>query len=447
MIALISQEELEQISKLCREVPEGAIAEVGVYQGVSLKAIAEQFNDGRPIYGFDTFCGIPEHHWNEDEVMIPGTFDDTSRDAVLESLKGVPNLHLVEGIFPDTITDEHRNQTYALVHLDCDYYVPTRAAIEFFWPRMAEGGVIVFHDYHWHLCRGVDTAIEQFGLEVVQIGPHQCYARKPSFPKDAPKYGALCYVHTFDKAKALIRNLQTETAGAPVEFFTDGPSFQCPFPLAFVDTIGPFIQEDRIKDNCAFVAFREGIKIAASRKWDWFFWLEWDCRIRGRNWLQKLWSENMAWPHDHVCAGTPVIYEIMTNGSARAIPWLAYAARYAEATGRFPAFEGWDIGAQAMFPNGALAFYKTKVMEEWFGEMMPLSGPDLEEWCLRNVSFDHFIGRKIITLFGDSGVEKMAWLPSAYSGCGNKYYTEEERLKMLDGSTLAVHQVKNVNTQ
>ena len=51
---------------------------------------------------------------------------------------------------------------FALVHLDCDLYAPTRAAMEFFYPRLTRGGLLVVHDYasgHWP---GVVRAVDEF---------------------------------------------------------------------------------------------------------------------------------------------------------------------------------------------------------------------------------------------------------------------------------------------
>jgi hypothetical protein len=54
--------------------------------------------------------------------------------------------------------------TYRLVHIDTDLYLPTKACLEYFAPRLSPGGVVVLDDYASGKCEGVRTATgEYFG--------------------------------------------------------------------------------------------------------------------------------------------------------------------------------------------------------------------------------------------------------------------------------------------
>jgi O-methyltransferase len=44
------------------------------------------------------------------------------------------------GCFPDTVMPEEENEKFVFVSIDINLYQPTRAALEFFYPRMQEGG-------------------------------------------------------------------------------------------------------------------------------------------------------------------------------------------------------------------------------------------------------------------------------------------------------------------
>jgi O-methyltransferase len=46
------------------------------------------------------------------------------------------------------------------VHLDVDLYASTRAGLEFFYPRMIPGGIIITHDYS--TLPGVAQAFSEF---------------------------------------------------------------------------------------------------------------------------------------------------------------------------------------------------------------------------------------------------------------------------------------------
>jgi len=68
-----------------------------------------------------------------------------------------------KGRFPETATAVPSDETFAFVHLDCDLELPIAAGLEFFYPRLAPGGMMVIHDYesggHWP---GVRKAVNEF---------------------------------------------------------------------------------------------------------------------------------------------------------------------------------------------------------------------------------------------------------------------------------------------
>jgi O-methyltransferase len=66
-------------------------------------------------------------------------------------------LTLVKGRVPETLAP-HENRRWRFAHLDMDLYEPTRAAIEWLWPRMVPGGIIFFHDYG--VLPGVKKAVD-----------------------------------------------------------------------------------------------------------------------------------------------------------------------------------------------------------------------------------------------------------------------------------------------
>lgn len=67
-----------------------------------------------------------------------------------------------QGYFPESITDEVRQNRYSIVSLDADLYEPTKAGIEFFYPRMTKGGIFFLHDYSSLMWPGSKKAIDEF---------------------------------------------------------------------------------------------------------------------------------------------------------------------------------------------------------------------------------------------------------------------------------------------
>lgn len=142
----------------------GSLAELGVYQGQSsavLNFYAEKF--GRKIYLADTFQGFAERQFEED--MGDGkkaAFKDTSLEGAQAVVGDYAGIRWIVGVFPDSVTPEMRDDSFAFVSIDCDLYEPIVEGLKFFWPRMVPGGVIFVHDYssgHWP---GATRAVDEF---------------------------------------------------------------------------------------------------------------------------------------------------------------------------------------------------------------------------------------------------------------------------------------------
>lgn len=149
-------------------------AECGVYRGHSLVACLRIARDLRvPVKftGLDSFTGLPELD-KEDLELAPEKalyrekvlFDDTSFDAVSNLLKLAgfsDTAQLVGGFFIDTLPTLNEAR-YDFVNIDCDLYAPHIECLEYFYPRMNNGGIIFFDDYHSHDFPMAKHAIDKF---------------------------------------------------------------------------------------------------------------------------------------------------------------------------------------------------------------------------------------------------------------------------------------------
>lgn len=132
---------------------EGAVAELGVYQGDFAKYLNAEFSD-RKIYLFDTFEGFEEAQtsqnikagFSSDYDIQNSDFSDTSIDLVMRKMKHPKQVVVRKGLFPDTVPEEEIR--YAFVSIDCDLYEPILEGIRYFYPRLSEGGYIFIHDYN-----------------------------------------------------------------------------------------------------------------------------------------------------------------------------------------------------------------------------------------------------------------------------------------------------------
>jgi O-methyltransferase len=152
-----------QVERMKREGIPGGFAELGVYKGESA-AVLHSMEPGRKFHLFDTFTGFPAgdlvQETGEAATYTPDRFADTHITDVLRKISGNENIILHPGYFPDT-SEQVRNEIFALVNLDADLYRPTRAALEFFYPRLSPGGVIFIHDYNYKW-EGIQRAMDEF---------------------------------------------------------------------------------------------------------------------------------------------------------------------------------------------------------------------------------------------------------------------------------------------
>lgn len=171
---------LYQLVQLARKL-DGELAELGVYRGGSAKLIASLKGD-KPLHLFDTFTGLPEVRADVD-VHKASDFDDTSLEAVKRYLGGFPGVFFHPGFFPDSARELASTPIrFAFVHLDVDIYESTKAGLEFFYPRMVAGGMILSHDYRNVGCPGVKRAYDEFFSDkpetVVALWKTQCLVIK-----------------------------------------------------------------------------------------------------------------------------------------------------------------------------------------------------------------------------------------------------------------------------
>jgi O-methyltransferase len=152
-----------QIERLKNQKITGAFAELGVYKGETANMIHEMDNT-RKFYLFDTFKGFDNKDLKfenrNDEKFSSDNFSDTTIDSVKAFINGNENVILVPGFFPESAADI-KEEAYAFVHLDADLYQPTIAALNYFYPKLSPGGIILIHDYN-HNWAGLRKAVEEF---------------------------------------------------------------------------------------------------------------------------------------------------------------------------------------------------------------------------------------------------------------------------------------------
>lgn len=154
---------LLNLRQLQRDEIEGDFAELGVWKGNSAALLADfAASSGKRLFLFDTFSGFDARDLTGVDQAAQPLFADTSIDYVRQTVGHDSVTTYVQGFFPESVTPEIEERTFALVHIDCDLYGPMKAALEFFYPRMPKGGMLILHDYSSGTWPGTTQAVDEF---------------------------------------------------------------------------------------------------------------------------------------------------------------------------------------------------------------------------------------------------------------------------------------------
>jgi O-methyltransferase len=173
---------------------DGARAECGVYRGASalmLSRIARTVVpgfDGSNYHLVDSFEGF-SHSTRQDHILLPDGAGGTklgpafpagdignSVDGVRSALHEFPAVTIHKGWIPDVLAGLPETK-WSFAYLDVDIYEPTLAGLEYFYPRMSTGGVIITDDFDALMCPGVREAWEEYcvpnGIPYIVLDTHQ----------------------------------------------------------------------------------------------------------------------------------------------------------------------------------------------------------------------------------------------------------------------------------
>jgi hypothetical protein len=140
----------------------GDMAELGVYRGNSAAFLAHYARKHRrKVFLFDTFEGFDSRDLVGVDAPKGVEFADTSLDQVRD-LVGDQDVRFVQGRFPQSIPPDLHAARLCLAHIDCDLYEPAKAGLEFFYPRLSPGGLIIVHDYANPYWSGIKRAVDEY---------------------------------------------------------------------------------------------------------------------------------------------------------------------------------------------------------------------------------------------------------------------------------------------
>jgi len=165
---------IEQLAQLFEENQVGgAVAEGGVFQGEFAREINRVFPN-KTLYLFDTFSGFDDKDMAHDQsnqfshISSGNHLISTNVELVKRKLPFIEKCVICQGYFPETTIEIDTKETFCFVNLDFDLYLPILAGLEYFYPRMEKGGVILIHDYFTEGFKGVKAAVLEFEKKIGQ---------------------------------------------------------------------------------------------------------------------------------------------------------------------------------------------------------------------------------------------------------------------------------------
>lgn len=173
---------LRELARASAGVP-GDIAECGSFKGASAYFIAEATAaTGKRLHLFDSWEGLSDPADADGTNWKAGDLDSSEAECLEALAPFADRVTTYGGWIPERF-HEVESLRFSLLHIDVDLYEPHRDALEFFWPRLSQGGVVIFDDYGSSFCPGAWRAVDEFfaprGLRVIASPTGQAFLFKP----------------------------------------------------------------------------------------------------------------------------------------------------------------------------------------------------------------------------------------------------------------------------
>jgi len=143
----------------------GALLEVGVWRGGSGALIAKKakiLGLKDTVYLCDTFKGVVKVG-SIDSWYKGGEYADTSAKIVEDLCRNLKldKTRILSGIFPDETAKFIKSKIFRFCHIDVDTYNSARDTLDWVWPKLVVGGIIVFDDYGFYGHDGIVKYINE----------------------------------------------------------------------------------------------------------------------------------------------------------------------------------------------------------------------------------------------------------------------------------------------
>lgn len=173
---------IESVKYIERASIAGEIVECGVWKGGSMMAVIETLlihnNQSRSLYLYDTYEGMSEptefdvdfasqsassqlsqREKDEKDVVWAYSPLEAVQQRIFSTSYPKEKIHFIKGKVEETIPGTIPEKI-ALLRLDTDWYESTRHELEYLFPLLSTGGILILDDYgHW---AGAKKAVDEY---------------------------------------------------------------------------------------------------------------------------------------------------------------------------------------------------------------------------------------------------------------------------------------------
>ncbi len=145
---------------------EGDFVECGVNRGglaIATILFSDFASTEKCYYLLDTYKGLAETHLSAPERSSGRYLNlyDECLDDVRSTFAKFSGVRIIPGTVPETLA-QVTTEKVAYLSIDMNCAMPELAAIEFFWPKLVAGGIVLLDDYGWQGHDEQKEALDRF---------------------------------------------------------------------------------------------------------------------------------------------------------------------------------------------------------------------------------------------------------------------------------------------
>jgi hypothetical protein len=163
---------------------DGDFMECGTFKGDFAWVITQCVDipsRAKRLYLYDSFDGLDDSQTREDDYVLNPNYAKIANEAyqepgiyehVCKRFKDMPHVEVTKGFLPGMLT-EVCPEKISFLHIDLNSPEAERATLSFLWPRIVDGGIVVFDDYGWLFFEkqkaAVDAVAEGFFHTILEL--------------------------------------------------------------------------------------------------------------------------------------------------------------------------------------------------------------------------------------------------------------------------------------